>query len=145
MKPSSAKAKGRRLQQKIRADILRTFPHLSEDDVRSTSMGASGEDILLSARAQEDVPFSIEAKNCERLNVWGAIEQCRSNCPPTRSTCIVFTRNHEATYAAIPWPVLLELLTRRPVGDGDDSTVQARLQTAIDAIAEVKQRIGSDS
>ena len=48
MKTSSAKAKGRRLQQKVRDLLLETFTELEPDDIRSTSMGVSGEDLQLS-------------------------------------------------------------------------------------------------
>jgi hypothetical protein len=40
MKPQSAKAKGRRLQQQVAAAVLENYHELTEDDVRSTSMGA---------------------------------------------------------------------------------------------------------
>lgn len=40
MKPQSAKAKGRRLQQQVAAAVLENYRELTEDDVRSTSMGA---------------------------------------------------------------------------------------------------------
>lgn len=139
MKPSSAKAKGRRHQQRIRDDLLKTFSHLSEDDVRSTSMGASGEDILLSARAQQDIPLSIEAKNCERLNIWSAIDQCKTNCPKTRHPCIVFTRNHETIYAAVPWSYFIELLSKSKHATPVD--LQGRVQMAIDTLTELQSVI----
>ena len=110
MRPSSCKAKGRRHQQQVVKDILQAFPHLTPDDVRSTSMGASGEDILMSPHAQECVPLSIECKNCERLNIWSAVQQAESNCPTHRSPCVVFTKNRSSTYAVIPWNKLVELL-----------------------------------
>ena len=47
MKPRSAKNKGKRLQNKIRDLILEKFDTLEPDDVRSITMGDSGEDILL--------------------------------------------------------------------------------------------------
>ena len=110
MRPSSCKAKGRRHQQSIVRDILTAFPMLTPDDVRSTSMGAGGEDILMSPRAQEYVPLSIEAKNTERLNLWSAIEQAAANCPSDREPCVVFTRNRAKVYAAVPWELLVRLL-----------------------------------
>ena len=79
MKPSSCKAKGRRHQAKIRADLLAAFSHLSEDDVRSTSMGA-GEGILLSARAQGHSVVD-RGQKLRRLNIWGAVEQCTTTAP----------------------------------------------------------------
>ena len=69
MKTSSCKQKGRKLQQKVRDIILESFDNLREDDVRSTSMGAGGEDVLLSPAARDVFPFSVECKNQEKLNV----------------------------------------------------------------------------
>ena len=79
MKTQSAKAKGRRLQKEIKELILEKFSSLEEDDVRSTSMGASGEDILLSPAARKLFPFSVECKAHEKLNIWSAIEQAEEN------------------------------------------------------------------
>ncbi|HEY0110194.1 MAG TPA: hypothetical protein VGB67_11230, partial [Fibrella sp.] len=75
MRPSSAKAKGRRLQQWVRDTLLRFAPVLTVDDIRSTSMGAGGEDLLLSSAARSLYPYSIECKNVEALNIWNAIKQ----------------------------------------------------------------------
>jgi hypothetical protein len=59
----SAKAKGRKLQQTVRDLVLMTFcDTLEPDDVKSTSMGASGEDVQLSPKARAAVPISIECK-----------------------------------------------------------------------------------
>lgn len=68
MRPSSCKAKGRRLQQQIVADLYARFPALAEGDLRSTSMGCGGEDIQMSPAAREVIPFSIEAKNQVRTS-----------------------------------------------------------------------------
>jgi hypothetical protein len=110
MKPQSAKAKGRRLQQKVVADILEAFPSLTEDDVRSTSMGAGGEDVLLSSAAQELFPYSVEAKNQERVNVWSAIAQARANCH-ARTPLVVFKKNGEHPMAIVPWSHFVSLVT----------------------------------
>jgi len=69
VKSQSCKSKGRRLQQAVRDLILENFKDLEEDDVRSTSMGAGGEDVLLSPKARKYFPFSIECKNQEKINV----------------------------------------------------------------------------
>ncbi len=63
MKPQSAKAKGRKLQQWVVGALLRAFPSLGKRDARSTSMGASGEDVQLSEAAFKAFPYSIECKN----------------------------------------------------------------------------------
>ena len=78
MKTAAAKAKGRRLQQWFRDKLIETL-EVPADDVRSTAMGQSGEDILLSYQARQKFPFSVECKNQEKLNLWAAWEQANSN------------------------------------------------------------------
>jgi len=63
----------------VRDLILEAFPSLEPDDVRSTGMGQSGEDLQLSPAARRLFPYSVEAKNVEKLNVWGAYEQAEAN------------------------------------------------------------------
>jgi hypothetical protein len=78
MRASSAKSKGRRLQQWVRSLLIKTFD-LEEDDVHSRSMGAGGEDIMLSPKARVIFPYSVECKNQERLNLWEAWKQAEAN------------------------------------------------------------------
>ena len=78
MTPRSAKAKGRKLQKWFRQRLIDTF-NLHHDDVESRSMGAAGEDIMLSSRARGMFPYSVECKNQETLNVWKAFEQAEYN------------------------------------------------------------------
>jgi len=68
--PQSAKAKGRRLQQDVRDRILSAYPTLEPDDVRSTSMGAGGEDIQLSPAARKLFPYTVECKNLAKIAVY---------------------------------------------------------------------------
>ena len=77
--PASRKSKGRSFQKWVRDKLLETFSHLEPDDIRSTSMGASGEDLLLSPAARKAFPFAVECKAQEKLNVWSAYEQALSN------------------------------------------------------------------
>jgi len=80
MKPRSAKNKGKRLQNKVRDLILEKFnSKLEPDDVRSITMGDSGEDILLSPAARRVFPFSVECKSQEHLSIWGALKQAEDN------------------------------------------------------------------
>jgi hypothetical protein len=81
MRPQSAKAKGRKLQQITRDLILELNPELSKDDVRSTSMGAGGEDVLLSPKAREFVPFQIENKNKNHISIYTWYDQCKEHGP----------------------------------------------------------------
>lgn len=78
MKPSSAKAKGRVLQDWIRTKLMEEFD-IHADDIKTAVMGESGEDIKMARAAREKFPFSIEAKNVEKLNVWQAYDQAVEN------------------------------------------------------------------
>lgn len=79
MKPQSSKAKGRKFQQIVRDAILEAFPNLAPDDVRSTSMGASGEDIQLSPAARKLLPFQIECKSKATSQIHTYYEQAKSH------------------------------------------------------------------
>ncbi|OUW11933.1 MAG: hypothetical protein CBD26_00185 [Candidatus Pelagibacter sp. TMED166] len=109
MKPRSAKNKGKRLQNQVRDLILEKFNQLEPDDVRSITMGDSGEDILLSPAARKLFPFSVECKNQEKLNIWKSLEQSETNCG-NHTPMVIFKRNRTKTYVALEFDKLLELL-----------------------------------
>ena len=109
MKPRSAKNKGKRLQNKVRDLILEKFNSLESDDVRSITMGESGEDILLSPAARKLFPFSVECKNQEKLNIWKSLEQSETNSG-NHTPIVIFKRNRTKTYVALEFDKLLELL-----------------------------------
>ena len=109
MKSRSAKNKGKRLQNKVRDLLLETFNQLEPDDVRSITMGDSGEDILLSPAARKLFPFSVECKNQEKLNIWSALEQAENNSNG-HTPLLIFKRNRTKTYAVLEVNKLLELL-----------------------------------
>ena len=74
---SSAKAKGRRLQNFIRDLLLETFTWLGEGDVGSCSSGSSGIDIPLSPLGRRTFPVSIEAKKTKKTPSRGELDQSR--------------------------------------------------------------------
>lgn len=74
-------------------------------------MGAGGEDILLSPAAFRLVPFAIECKNQEALNIWSALTQAAEHSPQENGI-VVFKRNKSATYVALRFDHFLELLQR---------------------------------
>ena len=78
MKPQSAKAKGRKLQQWVRNQLIEQLD-VHPEDIESRSMGAGGEDLIMARDARKKFPYSIECKNQEKLNVWDAYEQASSN------------------------------------------------------------------
>ena len=78
MKTSSAKQKGRKLQQWMR-DILIEKLGVHPEDIESRGMGSQGEDLIMARAAREKFPLSIECKNQEAVNVWKSYEQAAEN------------------------------------------------------------------
>ena len=110
MRPQSAKAKGRRFQQEVVATIKKAFPHLRDNDVQSISMGANGEDIVLSPAAEDVFAYSVECKNVERLNIWAALEQSTGNAPRGKTPILAIRRNRQVPHAVIPWGHFMDLV-----------------------------------
>ena len=110
MKTSSGKAKGRRLQNKIRDLLLEHFSDkLEPDDVRVAIMGETGEDIKLSPAARKLIPYSFECKNQEKLSIWSSLEQAAENSgddPPV----LIFKRNRSKTYVTIELEEFIKLI-----------------------------------
>lgn len=109
MRVGSAKAKGRRLQQTVCSLLTTIVGCLEEDDIRSTAMGQSGEDIQFSPLARRYFPWSIECKNVEKLSIWSAIEQARDNNMKENIPMVVFKKNHENTQISLPLEYFLEI------------------------------------
>ena len=109
MKSRSAKNKGKRLQNNVRDLILEKFNQLEEDDVRSITMGDSGEDILLSPAARKLFPFSVECKNQEKLNIWSSLEQTETNAGK-HTPLLIFKRNRSKTYAVLQLDALMKIM-----------------------------------
>jgi hypothetical protein len=109
MKPSSAKAKGRNAQKFVVAKLLAKAPELTENDIRSTSMGASGVDILMSEAALKRYPFAVEVKCQESLNIWAALAQSEEN-RGNHTPILCFKRNRSDLYVALKFEDFLELV-----------------------------------
>ena len=112
MKTRSAKAKGRRLQNKIRDLLLEEFKELEPDDIRTAIMGETGEDIKLSPAARRKIPYSFECKNQEKLNIWESLKQAEENSgdyPPI----LIFKRNRSKTYVTLDLEEFLKLINDR--------------------------------
>ena len=52
---------------------------IDPEDIESRSMGAGGEDLIMSKAARNKFPYSVECKNQEKLNIWSAWEQANGN------------------------------------------------------------------
>ena len=94
MKPQSAKAKGRRLQQQFR-ELLIDELGINPEDIESRSMGAGGEDLIMARAAREKFPYSIECKNVEKLNVWEAYKQAEENSKDYEPVVVMKKNNHK--------------------------------------------------
>lgn len=112
MKTSSAKAKGRNLQKYVRDKILNMFPVLTADDVRSTSMGAGGEDILLSSAGRKLLPISIECKSNARHAVYSLYAQATANAG-THEGVLVVKQNNSKPLAVVDLDYLLTLISKQ--------------------------------
>ena len=112
MSAKSSKAKGRRLQNMVRDALREKFNSLEEDDIKSQTMGMSGEDIVLTPSAKKVIPYSFECKNTERLNLWKSLEQCESNCED-RNPVLIIKRNRSDVYAIIKFDKFLNLIEEK--------------------------------
>jgi hypothetical protein len=110
VKTASAKAKGRRLQQRV-AEIIRSALSLPESDVKSIPMGSQGADIWLSGEALDKFPFAVECKAQEKINIWGAFEQADTHAEKIGGyPIVVFSRNHDEVLCCLRLEDLLGLL-----------------------------------
>ena len=114
LKPASAKNKGRAAQKWLRHNVLNLLNHIAgapvdEDHVRSTSMGAFGEDLLLSPTAREHFPFAPECKNSEKIGFWPTVSQAEANAGD-HIPLILFMKNRTKPWIAIPENKFFELL-----------------------------------
>ena len=78
MKTSSAKQKGRLLQQWVVTKLIEIL-QLDAEDLESRPMGSQGEDVILGKQSRQRFPYSIECKNQEAVNVWKSYQQAETN------------------------------------------------------------------
>ena len=110
MKTQSAKAKGRKLQQWVRDQIIEQL-EVHPEDIESRSMGAGGEDLIMARAARQKFPFSVECKNVEKLNVWEAYEQAKANCNDYEPL-VVMKKNQKKPLVVIDANYFISLVKR---------------------------------
>ena len=109
MKTASCKAKGRRLQNKLAAD-LREALGFSEADIKPALMSENGMDLKLSEAARTIFPFAVEAKSRESLPLWASIAQAEENAESEGlRPLLAFKRNGSGVYVALRWEDFLLL------------------------------------
>ena len=99
----AAKAKGRVGQNEIRDKLLETFPEFEPDDIKSTTMGDTGEDIQLSPAARKKLPITIEVKRRKSglKTVYSYMDQATNH---GKGDPVVFYRSDRN-----PWVVITKL------------------------------------
>lgn len=107
----SAKAKGRRLQQDVVKMMLKLDPDLQKDDVTSRSMGAGGEDVLLSPQARMTYPISVECKAKSKFAGYTIMDQAKENCPKNMEPVAIVRADRKKALAMVDAEYFLELLS----------------------------------
>ena len=110
MKTQSAKAKGRNLQKWVVQQLIETFD-IHPEDIKSCSMGAGGEDVVMARAAREKFSFSVECKNVQKLNVWDAYEQAQANSNGYEPI-VVMKKNHKKPLVVIDAESFIELCAK---------------------------------
>lgn len=132
MKTSSAKAKGRRLQQLVRDDLRKIAPQLDPTDIESTPMGVNGVDVVLTAAARKVFgELAIECKNVEVLNAVGVFQgHLDKYRPKGKIALMVHSRNHIEPRVTLLWSDFVRLYLT-PVIQGSVSGAPSGYRRAV--------------
>lgn len=114
MKTSSAKAKGRKLQQLVRDKFIELLkPHgVVPEDVKSTAMGQNGEDVQLSPFAQTLLPVAVECKSHKSMAIYKLYEQAEEYRHKGEPLLVV-KANHKKPLAVVDLDYYLSLEKER--------------------------------
>ena len=110
MKPSSAKAKGRNFQNKVR-ELIMQYLDINEHDIKTTVMGESGMDIILSKSGRDTFPYAVECKKVEKINIWKCFEQACENSDDL-TPLLVFSKNRSKVLVCFEFKHLLDLVNQ---------------------------------
>lgn len=109
MKTSSAKAKGRLLQQWTASELLKRFTTLTENDLRSASSSVNGEDVQRSQAARKLIPYQFECKNRQAYKgVYDAFAQAGAH--GTDTPVVIIKMNRKSPLAIVDAEVLFNLI-----------------------------------
>ena len=109
MRTSSAKAKGRRLQDWMKEKLITMLGlHLDTDLIKTAMMGESGADVRLISSVQHKFPFSIECKNQEKYKgVYSALDQAATHS--SMEPLLVIKMNHRKPIIVLDAEYFLEV------------------------------------
>ncbi|MCB0627944.1 MAG: hypothetical protein KDC43_29465 [Saprospiraceae bacterium] len=92
--------------------------NIDPEDIESRSMGASGEDLIMAKAARTKFPYSIEAKNVERINIWETWKQALANSK-TYEPIVFLTRNRQEPLVVLRAEHFILLIKQMQDSDGN--------------------------
>jgi len=114
IKTSSAKAKGRALQQWFAEKVgeVLGLEFGKDKDIESRPMGQSGPDLRLSEKALKLFPYTVECKAGKSPGLWAAIKQAEANRIEHTHWLVVLKRDRALPIVTMQADIFLELLKR---------------------------------
>jgi len=114
IKTSSAKSKGRSLQQWAcdKISILLNIPWGKDALIASREMGQSGVDVRLIGSAQERFPYSVECKYQETWALPAWIKQAKANQKEGTDWLLILRKNRMSPVVIMDGAVFFEILKR---------------------------------
>lgn len=116
IKTSSAKAKGRKLQQHVMRILLSLSPSLEPDDVKSTGMGQGGEDVQLSPAARKLWKVSLECKARKSIASYSWYSQAEDNCPDGSEPVVVMKADRKKPLVVVDADYFFDLYRKAEDG-----------------------------
>ena len=114
IKISSAKAKGRGLQQWVCKKIseLTGYEYGSSGDdkpIESRPMGQMGCDVRMESQVKKLFPYSVECKRCENWSIPAWIKQAKENQAQNTDWLLIIKKSHEDPIAIIDANLFFEI------------------------------------
>ena len=105
----NANQKGKRFERDVAKQLNKKFNSNVRRTPMSGGMSIKGDIIDINP---DSVLFDyhFECKNQEKLNIWKALAQARSDRPMGKTAIVVFTKNHEKDYVALEFEDFMNLL-----------------------------------
>jgi Holliday junction resolvase len=105
----NANQKGKRFERDVAKQLNKKFNTNVRRTPMSGGMSIKGDIIDINP---DSVLFDYhwECKNQEKLNIWKALEQARSDRPMGKTPVVVFTKNFEKDYACLEFEDFMNLL-----------------------------------
>ena len=113
IKTSSAKAKGRKLQQWVAKTILELIPTLESDDIKSTGMGQPGVDVQMSPAARKKIPITIECKARKSIAVYSYYDQAIENAPSGMEPVVIIKADRKKPLAIVDAEFFLKKMAKK--------------------------------